>query len=230
MPYVPSKKTDGESTDREVLDSAVEAAAEEAAEKITGSSSLVNVYKELFLRVAEELNFLLNAERGGERGSEAAAALAKAIYEVGEKYGYEGAFLGELNYAMTRFIQRVPRVKAERGEWEKEFRYWVYAGTAAALVSAARETAEIGGKASGINGVFEDIKDEYKRRMNTAYEAEQIVKSGDCYDGPYYTRLVEVVDEGGNHVGYQEIMLKRSDETLERDVLDLKMALRRKKQ
>ena len=60
MPYVPSKKTDGVSTDREVLDPLVK-------------------------------------------------QLADKIAEVAQKYHYDGAFLGELNYALTRLIQHLPR-------------------------------------------------------------------------------------------------------------------------
>lgn len=69
-------------------------------------------------------------------------------------------------------------------------------------------------------GVLQDVSAEHKRRVNVAYEAAQIVKSGDCYDTPYYTRLVEVVDKDGKHVGHFEVMLKRSEETLNKDLLD----------
>ena len=58
----------------------------------------------------------------------------------------------------------------------------------------------------GFVGVLEDVKDEYKRRVNTAYEAVQIKKSGDCYDTPYHTELVDVKDKDGNVVGWQEVM------------------------
>ena len=61
--------------------------------------------------------------------------------------------------------------------------------------------------------------------MNTAYEAEQILKSGDCYDTPYYTKLVPVVDDNGKAVGHMEIMLKRSPETLDKDVLPGRLIL-----
>ncbi len=60
-----------------------------------------------------------------------------------------------------------------------------------------------------------------------AYEAAQIVKSGDCYDTPYYSRLVEVVDEEGNFVGHQHVMLKRDESTLNKDVLDGQLVLRK---
>ncbi len=225
MPYVPSKKTDGKSTDREILDLAVEKLAQEAAKRITGNSSAIRVYKKIFLNIARELESL--SEGAETENSGADVELARSVWETGEKYGYDGAFLGELNYSITRLIQRVPRIKVENGEWKEkdELRYWLYAATVSALIYAADKT---GGGEIGINGVFEDIKDEYKTRMNTAYEAAQIVKSGDCYDGPYYTRLVEVVDEDGNLIGHQEVMLKRSDETLSKDVLELKVVLKKK--
>ena len=226
MPYVPSKKTDGKSTDREILDSAVESLANVAAARITNNLSLIEVYKSIFAKVAQELrrHFVIR-EVGTSSGSEE-AVLAQAIHEVGAKYGYEGAYLGELNYAFTRFIQRVPQIKVKNGEWAQELRYWLYAATVEALTYTAYETKGLG---LGVSGVFEDIKDEYKRRINTAYEAEQIIKSGDCYDTPYYTRLVEVVDENGAHIGHQEIMLKRGDATLNKDILEGKVVLKKKK-
>lgn len=59
---------------------------------------------------------------------------------------------------------------------------------------------------NGLCGVFIDIKDEYKRRVNTAYEAAQILKSGDCYDRiTFRTQLVPVTVNGVE--GYQEVML-----------------------
>jgi hypothetical protein len=222
MPYVPSKKTDGKSTDREILDSAVENLAKVVAAKITNNLSLIEVYKSIFAKVVQELHSLT---RGAGVSSESAeSALARAIHEVGVKYGYEGAYLGELNYAFTRFIQRVPQIKVKNGEWTQELRYWLYAATVEALTYTASETKGLG---IGVSGVFEDIKDEYKRRVNTAYEAEQIMKSGDCYDGPYYTRLVEVVDESDAHVGYQEVMLKRDNATLDKDILEGKVVLKK---
>ncbi|KKU51205.1 MAG: hypothetical protein A3H69_05540 [Candidatus Sungbacteria bacterium RIFCSPLOWO2_02_FULL_47_9] len=214
MPYVPSKKTDGKSTDREVLARAVENLATVTAGKITNNLSLIKEYERVFLKVAEKLKLFAKKEK--VFGDSASSDLAREIYNVSEPYNYEGAYLGELNYAITRFIQRVPQIKTASGAWASEIRYWLYAATIEALTYAHMHTAELG---IGISGVFEDIKDEYKRRVNTAYEAEQIVKSGDCYDAPYYTRLVEVVDRNGRHVGYQEVMLKRSDKTLKEDIL-----------
>lgn len=220
MPYVPSKKTDGKSTDREVLDAAVEALAEKIVGEVTNNLSLIKAYRGSFFKVA---NFLVDLVKGGEvDDTSEESRLALAINEVSKPYGYEGACLGELNYSITRLIQRVPGLKVEKGEWEQELRYWMYAATVEALICTASHMSGLG---MGIGGVFEDIKDEYKRRVNTAYEAEQIIKSGDCYDTPYYTRRVEVLDEGGNHVGSMEVMLKRSESTLRVDVLDRHIVL-----
>lgn len=236
MPYVPSRKTDGEAPDREVLDKSVEAIAQEAAGRITNNFSLIRVYKDTFHDIAKCLAYFVydqwqtRSVRAAAHSGEAAVvaetmpyALANDIYEVSQIYGYEGAFLGELNYAITRFIQRVPQIKIANGDWKEsdELRYWLYACTVDALISMTQLNTGL-----GISGVFEDIKDEYKRRVNTAYEAAQIVKSGDCYDAPYYTRLVEVRDESGKLVGHQEIMLKRSESTLSRDILDGAIILR----
>lgn len=225
MPYVPSKKTDGKSTDREIIDIAVEGLAIEAASAVVKNSDLRRVYKRLFVNVAVHLYDMLKNQNMVSDHSNHEWNLAKAIYETAAKYGYEGAYLGEFNYAFTRFIQRVPQIKVARGDWKDELRYWLYADTVAALMYAANHTENFD---IGVNGVYVDIKDEYKRRMNTAYEAAQIVKSGDCYDGPYYTRLVEVADESGNIIGHQEIMLKRSEDTINKDVLDYQLVLRKK--
>ena len=62
-----------------------------------------------------------------------------------------------------------------------------------------------------IFGVQLDVALEYKRRVNSAYEAAQIIKSGDCYDTPYRTQLVSVVNKEGKEIGQIEIMIKRED-------------------
>lgn len=128
--------------------------------------------------------------------------LADGIAKVSKKYAYDGAFVGELNYSLTRLIQHLPRSLQEIQGFKSELRYWIYAS---------------------IVGVLVDVKDEYKRRVNTAYEAAQIEKSGDCYDTPYYTRLIDVVNEAGEKIGTTEIQLKRSDSTLNVDTLPLKL-------
>lgn len=127
-----------------------------------------------------------------------AKLLAEGIAKVAKKYKYKGAFLGELNYSITRLLNHLPRELVKTGEAASEIRYWMQAG---------------------IMGVCLDVALEYKHRVNRSYESAQIIKSGDCYDTPYYSRLVEVVDDNGEHVGYQEVMLKRSDKTLNSDMI-----------
>lgn len=127
-----------------------------------------------------------------------AKELADKIAEVAEKYKYDGAFAGELNYALTRLLQHIPRSLVTVGTLKEEIRYWIQ---------------------PLMYGVLLDVALEHKRRVNTAYEAAQIIKSGDCYDTPFYTRLVEYKDKNGNVIGHQEVMLKRSDETVAKDVI-----------
>lgn len=227
MPYVPSEKTNPPSTDRKVIDAALQPLAERVAAEITNNFSLRKIYGRVFVLIAADLKDILRdpAAKHGWGSSVLEFNLAKAIYEAGAKYGYEGAYLGEFNYAITRFIQLVPQLKVKRGDWQEkdELRYWLYAETVSALRYAENRSESFD---IGVEGVFVDIKDEYKHRVNNPYEAAQIVKSGDCYDTPYYTRLVEVVNDPGEHIGYQEIMLKRSDRTLHQDVITGKVVLR----
>jgi len=229
MPYVPSKKTDGKSEDREVLGQAVEYVAKEASILITNNLSLIGVYRSVFAGICRILSGLARGATVDQYVPTHVILLAEAIFYVAKKYNYEGAFLGELNYAVTRFIQRVPQIKVAREDWKEsdELRYWLYACTVEALAGTATAQQD---SCLGIGGVFEDIKDEYKRRVNTAYEAAQIKKSGDCYDTPYYTRLVEVRDEDSDAVlAYMEQMCKRAPETLDKDILDWHIVVRRKK-
>jgi len=124
--------------------------------------------------------------------------LSEAIAQVSARHGYEGAFAGELNYSITRLIQEIPRSLMKRGQIKEELRYWIQ---------------------PTIYGVLLDIILEHKRRVNVAYEAHQIVKSGDCYDTPYYTKLFEVVDNHGKHIGYTEVMVAKDDESIKKDVM-----------
>ncbi len=225
MPYVPSKKTDGKSNDREVLDAAVEQLAEDVARRLKNNFSLIEEYERVFAVVAGKLADLVAGKATPVCKSDFAEKLAERIYAMGFKYEYEGAFLGELNYAITRLIQRVPQIQVRDGAWKDELRYWVYAATVEALTYAHQHTLEL---KIGIGGVFEDVKDEYKRRVNTAYEAKQILRSGDCYDTPYYTRLISVVDPTGKVIGYQEVMLERSLATVNLDELDFEIVVRKK--
>lgn len=206
MPYVPRD-------DRPVIDAAVEKAAVDLVSQITTNFSVLKLYKDLFLSVGTDLCQIATG------GAVSTPSLADTIYGVASKYGYEGAFLGELNYAITRLIQRVPQLMVAAGKWQAkdELRYWLYAVTVEALIYAADNTKDCG---CGVGGVFEDIKDEYKRRVNTSYEAAQIVKSGDCYDTPYYNRLMRIMDRDGQEIGKFLVDVPRSEATLKTDVLE----------
>ncbi len=223
MPYVPSEKTIPPANDRKVIDAALEPLAQKVAAEITNNSSLRRIYQLVFIGVASDLQCFLWKEPVTV-SSYLKWELAKAIYRAGTKYEYEGAYLGEFNYAFTRFIQRVPQIKVERGDWKDEFRYWLYSETVSALISASRHTESLN---IGVDGVFVDIKDEYKWRVRS-YETAQILKSGDCYDTPYYNKPVEVVDESGGLIGHVYVDVKRSEATLNVDLLSGQLVLRKK--
>ena len=208
MPYVPSEKTDGKAQDRILIDKAVRNLAEEVATKITDNVSVVRLYVDAFQSVGNRLLDLTTDAEVGPAVSKA-EELADVIFgePVAGKYNYQGAFLGELNYSQTMFIQLVPDIMVEREIWKSALRYWLYAETVEALILASKYFLEK--TPVGIAGVFEDIKDEYKRRVNVSYEAAQIIKSGDCYIAPYQTVLTEVVNEEGEVLGHQEIMVTR---------------------
>ena len=227
MPYVPSEKTFPPAEDRKILDPVINDVARYAANKITENSLVISVYKQIFVYIADELSLRLNCRNGAiDFGYE--PLLAKTIFEVAEKYGYWGAHLGELNYAITRFIQKVPKIMLESGRWKSELKYWYYASVVSALRQAADKTAMFN---IGVDGVFIDIKDEYKWRVNRSYETAQILKNGDCYDAPYYNKLAELVieeDENYKHVGYIYVDLERSEETLHVDLLDYYLVLKKR--
>lgn len=221
-PYVPSTKTDGKSQDRILIDAAVEHLASTLVELNTSNFSVLDNYKVIFGSIGYSLIKLQK-----DPHSIVPSELAKVVFSVGAAYNYDGAFLGELNYALTRLIQRVPQLMVKAGKWaaKDEIRYWLYAITVEALTVSAAQFQNSG---LGIGGVFEDVKDEYKRRVNPSYEAAQIIKSGDCYDTPYYNRLVRIVDEEGNEVGKILVDMVRSAETLNKDILDGELVLRTK--
>jgi len=208
MPYVPSLKTDGKSQDRILIDEAVEKYSDYLVSKINTNNDVYFVLTDSFKHIGEII--LLG---GAKEAITEEARFATVILEVGKKYGYEGAFLGELNYGITRTIQVVPQKLAKQGKCRlmvgKELRYWLYAMIVDSLIttsiSLARENITY-----GVAGVFEDVKDEYKRRCNVSYEAEQIIEGGDCYEkAPYQTVLTEIRDVDNNLVGHIEIMITR---------------------
>jgi hypothetical protein len=206
MPYIPKK-------DRPRLDVRVNDLAEEIVSeliKIKGTGEVAAFYEKSFITIYEVL-YALETDKNIKFDSRA-KLLAKEMFDIGMSRDHRPAWLGEMNYSITRLIQIVPRKMVERGVWKDEFRYWIFAQTAGALERAALEINKqnIDEKLTyilnGMVGSLFDIKDEYKRRVSSAYEAVQIRKSGDCYDGPYHTELEDIKDAGGKIIGYREIM------------------------
>ncbi len=203
MPYISSE-------DRPPIDKKVQALAGELSSKLMNEmnrdTELSLCYKESILTIAKLLHSMQQGDKENLQGRE--AELAQEIFNGAQRHGYRGAWLGALDYALTRLIQVVPAMMVDKGAWKEDFRFWIYAQTVGALQRAAI-TIHLEGKddwvTDGLIGVVMDVKDEYKRRVNSAYEASQIVKSGDCYTTHYRTEVVEVKSEG-KRIGYQEIM------------------------
>lgn len=117
-----------------------------------------------------------------------AKKLAEEIAKTAAPYKYDGAFAGEMNYALTRLMCHLPRALMKYCGFKDELRYWMM---------------------PLMYGVLNDVALEHKFRVNTAYEAEQIRKNGDCYDTPFVTQLIEVVDDaahGNKKRGWVHVM------------------------
>jgi len=205
MPYIASE-------DRPHLDRIVDALADELAsrlsEEMNGDTEVSSCYKGAFLAVARSLRGLQSCEKRPPLSE--AEELAFEIFAGAEKHSYRGAWVGGFDYALTRLIQRVPVKMVEKGTWKEEFRFWVYVQTAGALERTAMRIHSEGGDDDWVTdalvAVLTDVKDEYKRRVNSAYEAIQIRKAGDCYTTPFRTEVVEVKDDANRVIGYTEVM------------------------
>ncbi len=202
MPYISA----GE---RPAIDRKVEALAAEISSSLAGSGNkdteVSVLYRNAFLEVARAI---VKLEGGSApEGATRAGELAAEVFG-GAAQAERGAWLGRLNYALTRLIQSVPEKMVEKGAWREGFRYWVYAMTVGALERSAMEThsAEGGWPTDGLVGVLVDVKDEYKRRVNSAYEMVQVRKAGDCYTTRYRTEVAEFRDPSGKVSGFVEVM------------------------
>ena len=198
MPYINEKN-------RPKIDDEIDKVAEHIANRLDNNIlDLAGLYRDHFIDIGNFLNAKVNKRDyyyyRENNNNNNIFNLSSEIWETNKINNY--AFLGTLNYAITRLIQIVPKKLVLMKKIKSEFKYFIYALTVDALVSVSGI-----GLHYGISGVFEDVKDEYKRRVNTSYEAEQIVKSGDCYDAPWFTKLIEIYKDG-EFVGYQEIMTK----------------------
>jgi hypothetical protein len=207
MPYIAREE-------RPAIDKVVDQLAERISGDLArGSNKETDVsvyYRRTFVAIAEALARLERAETAHQEEAEGAQALAFEIFggPSAAPSKDRGSWLGRLNYALTRLIQVVPEKMVEKGIWREEFRYWVYALTVGALARAAIEVDGMGDDwpIDGLVGVLVDVKDEYKRRVNAAYETFQIRRSGDCYNTRYRTELSEVKDSSGRVIGYADVM------------------------
>jgi hypothetical protein len=209
MPYISA-------ANRPAIDEKVAPLADEIATAMIHEQHTAEIstyYRRVFLEIAD---FISAAEKAtAVEPASKAQQLAATILETARPSGVKAGWTGELNYAITRLIQRVPYEMRLRKAWDESLRYWIYAETVGALTRTAYDMHVRTGDdyvGNGLTGVFEDIKDEYKRRVNTAYEAAQILKSGDCYElAPFRTRLVVATVDGV--AGYQEVMLPKQNPT-----------------
>lgn len=207
MPYIPPHN-------RPPIDQTVEVLAREIAGHLRESRETAGIsvyYREVFMAMAD---WIAENESGGNPPTDSPARMAAAsIIEAAKAYNQPGAWAGELNYALTRLIQMVPFLMFRDGLWEEPMRYWLYAQTVGALTRTACDVHTKAGNdyvGNALAGVFEDVKDEYKRRVNTSYEAAQITKSGDCFDlVPYRTELTPFEHNGIR--GFIEIQLPHID-------------------
>ena len=200
MPYIASRE-------RPDIDKKVDSLARKLASDLArknGDTDISTCYKGAIAAVTRTIKLLDSGRKPGSKTEE--ERLAVEVFSNGSKD--RTAWLGRLNYAITTLIQKVPKEMVSNGAWEEEFRYWVYAQTVGSLERAAlaADRSGPGPVTDGVVGVLIDVKDEYKRRVNSAYEAVQIRKSGDCYATPYRTQLTEVRDARGKIAGYQEVM------------------------
>jgi len=213
MPYVPKE-------DRKLINKDVKKVVKEIVKDI---KEPIDVFEKFYDCVRQVCSTIRATEEGyGSTLFNVYQELGRIIYDVARKYNYTGAWLGELNYATTRLVQEIPKILVEIGLMKTELRYWYHAeivGYLGALTHHFQSIQNTNWIDQGFAGVFEDVKDEYKRRVNTAYEADQIIKSGDCYDTPYYTRLANIENYMGEVIGHIEIMLKRTEKTLRKDIV-----------
>jgi hypothetical protein len=205
MPYISADE-------RPAIDEEVEALAEEVsgalAREENRETEISVHYRQAFVAIGRALLRMERGEKAKARGRTRKLAV-EVFGGSGEGPRDRGAWLGRLNYALTRLIQVVPQKMVQRGVWKEEFRYWVYAQTVGALARSAMEIHAVEGEGwpvDGLVGVLVDVKDEYKRRVNAAYESVQIRKAGDCYTTRYRTELSDLRDAAGRVVGYTEVM------------------------
>ncbi len=214
MPYV-------EKHDRAKLEAYITDLAEDMAKRLASSKAanreaeLGAMYKAALLETADAI---IARESGKDTMPRTPAQrMGTNLWEVAKRKGgsIKVDWLGNLNYCVTRLIQMVPHAMAERHGWKAEFNSTIYLVTSGALEQSALEVRtryvppNIEWVLDGLVGVLFDIEDEYKRRVDTAYQAVRVSEVGDVYDAPFRTKVVATKGAGGSD-GFQEIMMDYS--------------------
>ena len=110
MPYIPYE-------DRPALDKKVEELAEEITSELIEKDKTVEIseiYLERFNKIADtirEIKFYNNRIKPKSKSEELAYEI---IDNSAKKYDYKGAWLGWLNYSITKLIQKVPFKMVEK--------------------------------------------------------------------------------------------------------------------
>lgn len=192
MPYIPQEN-------RQKLDRSIADLVDWVVEKLlmteTKTAEISSIYTETLVKLGDAIINLITKKPA--EGEPQVVGLAQQIIENSNS---PTAWLGNLTYSLTMLIQLVPAKLVQKGIWKEEFRYWIYVQTIGGILSAISKIEKLRGTPApdwiidGLIGVFMDTKDEYKRRVNVAYETIQIKKSGDCYITPYHTEPVEYQD------------------------------------
>lgn len=200
--------------DRLELDKAVDLLADKIVSQVTSSvakSDLSEAYIKNIVKVCKAIQDIEIYKMDNYQMEDPANKLGKEILNEGKKYDYKEAWLGELNYSITRLVQVVPKKMVESGHWQNEFRYWIAALTMGSLEQAKLEVAKITSPdrhkwiVDGFVGTMACVSSEYYRRAVAPYESVQIVKNGDAFTTPHRSDPIEHINARDNSSGFIEM-------------------------
>lgn len=185
MPYIEQK-------DRAELDPLIENAVEEICDRFQHDKELIKSIVEALITMAGAIKAHFDHQHINLHNTYQTLAL-KIVNGIdnNDPYDIRMRWAGWLNYSVSRILVLLPKRLVATGYFKKEFAYWIYACMVGALGEATNIVTDISGQddiRGCLVGVFTDIKDEYKWRVNRAYERVKIAENGDVFlDAPYYT-------------------------------------------
>lgn len=185
MPYIVPES-------REQLEPFIEDVVNEISTRFQTDGELVRALVEAFLTISGSIKAYFSNHELNKHNAYQTLGL-KIVRGISSTDSYEirMGWAGDLNYCITRILILLPKKLMLLGILKKEFAYWMYACFVGALFEIANIVADTSGQddiRGCLAGVFIDIKDEYKWRVNRAYERIKIQENGDCYkDAPFYT-------------------------------------------